>query len=78
MRDSGSCSDIVSGKFINPNQLDGGVIWMKQILMNDLRCLPTDDVPLKIEGIGSVTTKAIVYLHIYVISRNVKFPEILK
>lgn len=60
LRDTGTCSDVISRKFISPNQLDGGVIWARQPLMNDLRCLPTADVILEIERIGNKNTKLIV------------------
>lgn len=50
LRDTVSCYDIDPCKLIKPNQLDGSLIWVKQPLMNDLRCLPTDDVTIEIQG----------------------------
>lgn len=60
LTDSGSCQGIVPRKLINSNQLDDGVVWVKQLFLNDLPCLPAADLTPEIECLGSVMTKAIV------------------
>lgn len=60
LRNTGSCYDIAPWKLIKPNQLEGSLIWVKQPLINDLRCLLMSDITIEVQGTWIVKTTAAV------------------
>ena len=60
LKDSGSSIDLIPRKLINPRHLNGEVIWVKQPLQNEFRCLPVAEIELEFPDIGFIKTKAAV------------------
>ncbi|KAF8789292.1 hypothetical protein HNY73_007236 [Argiope bruennichi] len=58
LRDSGASVDIVTRNYVSNADFTGEVIWVKQPLDLDLRCLPLARVRLNSPEFGDVVTKA--------------------
>ncbi|KAF8768490.1 Retrovirus-related Pol polyprotein like [Argiope bruennichi] len=58
LRDSGGSVDIVTRNYVSNADFTGEVIWVKQPLDLDLRCLPLARVKLNSPEFGEVVTKA--------------------
>ncbi|KAF8768442.1 Retrovirus-related Pol polyprotein like [Argiope bruennichi] len=58
LRDSGASVDIVTRNYVSNADFTGEVIWVKQPLDLDLRCLPLARVRLNSPEFGEVVTKA--------------------
>lgn len=60
LRDTDSMTDVIPGKIVKVNQLNGQVSWVKQPLAQDLPCLPIAEVNVELADKTVITTKAIV------------------
>ncbi|KAF8764864.1 hypothetical protein HNY73_022903 [Argiope bruennichi] len=58
LRDSGASVDIVTRNYVSNADFTGEVIWVKQPLDLDLRCLPLARIKLTSPEFGEVVTKA--------------------
>ncbi|KAG8174211.1 hypothetical protein JTE90_015693 [Oedothorax gibbosus] len=58
LRDSGTSIDVAPAKLVNPEDCTGEVVWVKQALENNTRCLPIARIVLEGAGFGCIQTKA--------------------
>ncbi|KAG8171994.1 hypothetical protein JTE90_000411 [Oedothorax gibbosus] len=58
LRDSGTSVDVAPAKLVNPEDYTGEVVWVKQALENNFRCLPIAKIVLEGVGFGCIQTKA--------------------